>query len=92
MLESRGANDMQDGKETVVAMTDIAGPTSALLEPGTEVEVRSKFENRWARGFEIIEPTNTGYRLRRLSDGEELPVIFDFDNVRREKKRDYWWY
>ena len=77
-------------------MTDIAGPTtgpnSALLTSGTHVEIKSTFEPRWATGFEVIDHTDAGYRVRRLSDGEELPVIFDFNDVRSEKKRDYWWY
>lgn len=75
-----------------MAMTDIAGSPTALLEAGTKVEVRRRFDQQWARGFEVIGTTADGYRLRRLSDGEELPVTFAFDEVRKERKRDYWWY
>ena len=62
------------------------------VEPGTKVEVRSRFDESWARGFEIAEVTEHGYRIRRLSDGDVLPVEFDEDDVRREKRRQgLWW-
>jgi hypothetical protein len=67
--------------------------TGDSLEPGMRVEVRSRFDARWARGFEIVAMTEGGYRLRRLSDGEELPAEFAFEDVRRERKRQgMWWY
>lgn len=63
------------------------------LKPGTRVEVRSRFVDRWSRGFEVAEVLATGYRLKRLSDLTVLPVEFDFDDVRRErKKQGMWWY
>jgi hypothetical protein len=63
------------------------------LPPGTRVEVRKRFDQSWARGFEVIDLTDGGYRLRRLSDGNELPLAFTADDVRREKRRDdMWWY
>jgi hypothetical protein len=67
-------------------------PTEARLSPGTKVEVRRRFDAKWARGFEVVEATIDGYRLRRLSDGEEIPVPFTDDDVRREKKNNTWWY
>jgi hypothetical protein len=64
-----------------------------LVKPGTRVEVRSRFDARWARGFEVAEVLPEGYRLRRLSDGSVLPAEFSFDDVRRErKKQGFWWY
>jgi len=30
--------------------------------------------------------------VRRLSDGGELPLLFQDDDVRKEKKRGTWWY
>lgn len=71
-------------------MTDELDPRR--LTPGTRVEVRSRFDQRWAQGFEVIEPTDTGYRVRRLSDRTELPVAIDAEDVRKERKRDMWWY
>jgi hypothetical protein len=64
-----------------------------MLEPGTHVEVRNRFEQRWARGFEVAEVVGDGYRLRRRSDGSLLPAVFDADDVRRERGRaNQWWY
>ena len=70
-----------------------AEATSETIEPGTRVDVRSRFDARWAHGFEIAEATDGGYRIRRLSDGTVLPTEFPFDEVRVErKKRGLWWY
>jgi hypothetical protein len=54
--------------------------------------VRRKFDDKWASGFEVAEATTLGYTLRRLSDGETIPVPFPAEVVRREKKRSTWWY
>jgi hypothetical protein len=69
------------------------------VDPGTRVEVRSRFDERWSRGFEIAEvvalPSEEGneprYRIRRRSDGSLLPVLFVDDEVREEKKHSMWW-
>jgi hypothetical protein len=60
------------------------------------VEVRSRFDRAWARGFEIAEQVAAEgaprYRLRRRSDGSVLPALFGDDEVREEKRRnDMWW-
>ena len=63
------------------------------LEPGMRVEVRRRFDQHWARGFEVVAVTESGYRLRRVSDGQELPTEFSYEDVRREHKRQgLWWY
>jgi hypothetical protein len=63
------------------------------LEAGMRVEVRRRFDQHWARGFEVVEATDSGYRLRRLSDGIVLPTEFSAEDVRRERKRQgMWWY
>jgi hypothetical protein len=62
------------------------------VEPGTKVEVRDRFAHRWTRGFEVAEAVDGGYRIRRMSDRSVLPVVFSTDEVRREKKKDFWWY
>lgn len=63
------------------------------LKPGVRVEVRSRFEDRWSRGFEVAEVTAEGYLLKRLSDMAVLPVEFSPEDVRRErKKQGLWWY
>jgi len=59
------------------------------------VEVRSRFEARWARGFEIAEVveegSGPGYRVRRRSDGSVLPIVFGDDDLREEKRKSMWW-
>jgi hypothetical protein len=63
-----------------------------ILELGTPVEVRRRFDYSWARGFEVAEVLDKGYRLKRLSDGTILPAEFDFDEVRPPKKKQgLWW-
>jgi hypothetical protein len=62
------------------------------MKPGTKVEVRDRFAQTWRRGFEVVETVDEGFRVRRLSDGAVLAVVFSGDEVRREKKRnDFWW-
>ncbi|MCZ7536851.1 MAG: hypothetical protein M5T61_13750 [Acidimicrobiia bacterium] len=65
------------------------------MKQGTRVEVRSRFDDHWARGFEVCdtvdEQDGVRYRLRRRSDGSVLPVLFSDDDVREEKRRSMWW-
>jgi hypothetical protein len=74
------------------AVTPRSEPVDPILPPGTHVEVRNRLDGRWVRGFEVMRTDGGGYRLRRLSDGGELPVVFSDDDVRREKRRGTWWY
>lgn len=50
------------------------------------IEVRSRFDDRWVHGFAIAEyvsgPGRCGYRLRRFTDTEPLPLLFDAADVR----------
>ncbi len=62
------------------------------LPPGTRVQVRRKFDDKWATGFEVAEATTQGYRVRRMSDGELIPVPIAEEDLRKEKKRSTWWY
>ncbi len=53
------------------------------MHSGVPVEVRSRYDGRWSRGFEIAEQTAPdAYRVRRLSDGSVLPAEFSPDDVR----------
>jgi hypothetical protein len=67
------------------------------MRPGTRVEVRSRFEERWTRGFEVSEVLEADegapvYRVRRRSDGSILPVTFNDDDLREERRRQpIWW-
>lgn len=69
---------------------------TAMLPPGTRVEVRSRFDRSWARGFEIAEALEGAYRVRRVSDGSILPAEFHDHEVRveagRPRRRSNWWY
>src|SRR5690348_3641474 len=62
------------------------------VRPGTRVEVRSRFEDRWTRGFEVSEVLERSdgspeYRVRRRSDNSILPVTFTDDDLREERRR-----
>lgn len=65
------------------------------MEPGTRIEVRSRFQQTWARGFEVAEVISEPvlqFRVRRRSDGRVLPAIFAGDDVREERgKKPMWW-
>lgn len=66
------------------------------MDLGTRIEVRSRFDQRWARGFELAEVVDDQgeprYRVRRRSDGSVLPALFVDDDVREEKKRSSMWW
>ena len=63
-----------------------------VLPQGTRVEVRNGFDGSWSKGFEVEGPGPGGYELRRLSDGEVLPRVFEEDAVRRERRSsNTWW-
>lgn len=68
----------------------MAAETAPSLAPGTRVEVRSGFDGAWQGGFVVDAVTDTGYVLRRDSDGSLLPELHH-DRVRRERRRETWW-
>jgi hypothetical protein len=84
------ASDATDPRQQTAPATSASG--EPLLAPGTHVEVRKRLDGEWARGFEVVSASREGYRVRRLSDGGELPLIIRDDDVRKEKKRGTWWY
>jgi hypothetical protein len=43
------------------------------MDVGEPVEVHTKFDDSWVPGFEIAEVADSGYRVRRKSDGSLLP-------------------
>lgn len=75
-------------------MTDTEAPggptTGPGLPVGTRVEVRSDFDGSWESGFVVEAVTDRGYRLRRESDGAELPEL-PHQRVRRRRSRSTWW-
>lgn len=68
------------------------------MEEGSRVEVRSTYDDRFSRGFEIVEVVADGdgpprYRVRRRSDGFVLPALFDAEDVREDRRRNaLWWH
>lgn len=62
------------------------------LQPGTRVEVRSRFDGSWTRGFEVSACSDKGYTLVRLSDGAVLNALFAAEDIRPERrKNNLWW-
>ncbi len=62
-----------------------------VLEHGTHVEVRQRFDGRWVRGF-LVETANAeGYEVRREHDGMLLPERFSAEDVRHERRRIFHW-
>jgi hypothetical protein len=61
--------------------------SDAPLAVGTLVEVRSRFHDHWVHGFAVTAyvpgPSRRGYSLRRNTDTEPLPLLFDTLDVRR---------
>lgn len=60
-----------------------------VLIEGTGVQVRTRFDGRWARGFEIAAIRQQGaarpaYRIRRRSDHRVLPGYFPANQLRPE--------
>ena len=55
------------------------------LGVGTRVLVRNRFLAEFAPGFEVAGVTPTGYTIRRVSDGAELPSSFPADEVRADR-------
>jgi hypothetical protein len=60
------------------------------LPQGTPVQVRDRFEFTFRSGFEVSTASEAGYRLRRRSDGVELPVDFPATDVRPEGRTSNW--
>jgi hypothetical protein len=63
-----------------------------MLTMGDKVEIRKRFDAQWARGFEVLAADDEGVQVRRLSDGEVLPVRFAPEDVRPERKRSSMWW
>ena len=86
---------------TLQSMAMVADPPMDMPPPqprpgsypeSTRVEVRNRFDGSWAKGFEVAEVTESGYRIRRASDASVLPTEFAADQVRKERGRsNNWW-
>jgi hypothetical protein len=60
----------------------MAVTTQQQIEPGAPVEVWSPFSGEWSHGFRIERVEEGSAFLRRLSDGQVLPVGLPLDRVR----------
>ena len=60
-----------------------------VVERDVRVEVRSRFDGSWCRGFEIggVLEDGESYRIRRVSDGVVLPVTISADDIAEERAR-----
>ena len=63
---------------------------ASRLPKGTPVQVRDRFQLDFRSGFEVSSANAAGYRLRRCSDGVELPVDFSASDVRPESATSNW--
>ncbi|MEY2474174.1 MAG: hypothetical protein QOK28_3503 [Actinomycetota bacterium] len=61
-------------------------PDDHLLQHGTRVEVKRRFDGKWARGFTIEHGNDEGYTVRREFDQVLLPERFPADEIRIEKR------
>ena len=83
----RRADILSKGGYGMAAPSDL-GPVG--LPQGTPVQVRNRFEFKFHSGFEVSQVTPAGYRLRRRSDGVELPVEFAPSEIRPEASSTDW--
>lgn len=61
-------------------------PIGHLEDAPILVEVRNRFDGTWSHGFAVVESLigesdGPQFRLRRLSDGYLLPVLFTADDI-----------
>lgn len=57
-------------------ISDLTTTLDDALQPGSPCEVRRRYDDGFARGFEVAELVPGGYRVKRMSDGAVLPVTF----------------
>lgn len=56
--------------------------TDTQIPVGAQVELRSRFDNRWTHGFAVAVFDDGRYQVRRLSDGQVLPAWFPAEMIR----------
>ena len=74
-------------RSTADSSTHPTVDAAATPPPSQEVEVWSTYEGTWVAGFELAAPPepegDTGFLIRRRSDGMILPERFGGDRIRR---------
>jgi hypothetical protein len=63
------------------------GGSEGQLAVGTVACVWNHFLRRWTGGFAVAEVLPSGYRLRRLSDGQVFRDVFGTDEVMEERRK-----
>lgn len=71
-------------------MSQVLRQQDAAFTPGMRVEVLSRFDSSWKRGFEVDTVVPDGYLVRRLSDGATLPACFAESDLRIERSAPTW--
>jgi hypothetical protein len=51
-------------------------------KPGSWVEVRNRFNRRWAAGFVVESVDESGYEVRRVRDNHLIPQRVPAEDVR----------
>jgi hypothetical protein len=69
----------------------VLDPDDSFFAHGTKVEVRQRFDGKWAKGFTIEHGNTEGYTVRRDSDGVLLPERFPANEIRIEKRSLRFW-
>ena len=85
-IEREPQTQFRDSDIVSLTASDEIDLREAERAVGMLVEVRSRFHDRWIRGFEIREIIDVGdirrFRLTRISDHMALPVLFDSIDIR----------
>jgi len=79
-LDGDAMTDRSDVRTSHVGTTEFG---AATIAPGSPIEVRRRFDRGWAKGFTVEGHDDSGYVVRRESDGVLLPVTFPSAEVRR---------
>jgi hypothetical protein len=66
---------------------ELCGSEVHHLTVGTAACVWNHFLRRWTGGFAVAEVLASGYRLRRLSDGQVFRDVFSTDEVMEERRK-----
>ena len=75
-MDNRVDNTRETRASAFASPVQVQPAADAPISVGAVVEVRRRFDQAWARGFQIAAVTADGYRIRRNSDGSLLPVSF----------------
>ena len=63
---------------------ELPGTDDSAFRAGMAVEVRNRYNEAWAPGFQVVGPDGPGrYRVRRTRDDYVLPVAVAGSDLRR---------